>query len=221
MPTPERERRVPKSSGNRPTDDELLDAVVTVFDRLGYRDATMAELASTANVTKPTLYAHFGDKEALYLRSFQREAGLLTEALFTVYAASESGAVRDEIRNDILALFRFALTRPSGFRLIFTDGPRPESANRAYGELVASVNDRVAAMIRRRMLASGGRPAARQVDAMAALLVGVAIGGSRTAQVSDLDTDILGEMTVALAADGILHLDRSLLSDGGMPSVDT
>lgn len=213
MPTPENGPRVPKSPGNRPTDDDLLDAVVTVFDRLGYRDATMAELADTANVTKPTLYAHFGDKEALYLRAFEREAGLLTDALFTVYRNAESLSVRDEIRSDILALFGFAVARPAGFRLIFTDGPRPESARRAYDRLVASVNERVSAMIRRRLIAGGSRPYGREADAMATLLVGLAIGGSRTALTSDLDTEILGEMTAALAADGILHLDADLLTE--------
>lgn len=215
MSRPERGRRAPKSSGHRPTDDELLDAVVGVFDRLGYRDATVAELAEAARVTKPTLYAHFGDKEALYLRAFQREVGLLTDALFSTYTASGSLSVRDEIRYDILALFRFARTRPAGFRLIFAHSPRPDAANRVYDDLVVSVNERVSEMIHRRLAEGGHPPVAPQVDAMAQLLVGLAIGGARTALRSGLDTEILGELTVGLAADGILHLDRGLLTDNG------
>ncbi|WP_205623127.1 TetR/AcrR family transcriptional regulator [Sciscionella marina] len=54
----------PESQGGpaRPVHERLLDAACEVFAERGYRGASVDELASRAGSTKPTLYAHFGDK---------------------------------------------------------------------------------------------------------------------------------------------------------------
>ncbi|MGL5860132.1 MAG: TetR/AcrR family transcriptional regulator, partial [Phycicoccus sp.] len=45
----------------------LLEAAETVFVRDGYRGASVDEVAALAGVSKQTLYAHFGSKEALFV----------------------------------------------------------------------------------------------------------------------------------------------------------
>ncbi|MGL4176714.1 MAG: TetR/AcrR family transcriptional regulator, partial [Dermatophilaceae bacterium] len=45
----------------------LLEAAETVFVRDGYRGASVDEVAALAEVSKQTLYAHFGSKEALFV----------------------------------------------------------------------------------------------------------------------------------------------------------
>lgn len=44
----------------------ILDAAARGFGRHGFAGLSMDELAADAGVTKPTIYAHFGKKEALF-----------------------------------------------------------------------------------------------------------------------------------------------------------
>jgi AcrR family transcriptional regulator len=56
--------------------DEALAAALRVFWRHGYEGASMAELTEAMGITKPSLYACFGNKEALFraaLDLYERE----------------------------------------------------------------------------------------------------------------------------------------------------
>jgi AcrR family transcriptional regulator len=56
--------------------DEALAAALMVFWRNGYEAASMAELTSAMGITKPSLYAAFGNKEALFHKAldlYERE----------------------------------------------------------------------------------------------------------------------------------------------------
>lgn len=68
--------------GSRPSSRRkhaaILDAAEQVFLRDGYLGANMDELTSLAGVSKQTVYAHFGSKEALFVElvtSMTRGAG--------------------------------------------------------------------------------------------------------------------------------------------------
>ncbi|MGV6826150.1 MAG: TetR/AcrR family transcriptional regulator [bacterium] len=52
--------------------DQALDAALAVFWRSGYQGASLAELTESMGLTKPSLYAAFGNKEQLYLAALQR-----------------------------------------------------------------------------------------------------------------------------------------------------
>jgi AcrR family transcriptional regulator len=52
--------------------ETALDRATEVFWRHGYQGASLAELTAATGLSKPSLYAAFGDKEALYLRCLQR-----------------------------------------------------------------------------------------------------------------------------------------------------
>ena len=52
--------------------DTALEQATQVFWRLGFQGASMAELTAATGLSKPSLYAAFGDKEALYLRCLNR-----------------------------------------------------------------------------------------------------------------------------------------------------
>lgn len=54
--------------------EEALDRATEVFWRLGFQGASLSELTAATGLSKPSLYAAFGDKEALYLRCLQRYA---------------------------------------------------------------------------------------------------------------------------------------------------
>lgn len=46
--------------------DTILDDAITVFGRLGFRKASMNEVASAAGISKPGLYLYYAGKEELF-----------------------------------------------------------------------------------------------------------------------------------------------------------
>ena len=52
--------------------DLALDRALELFWRNGYEGASINEIAQAMGVSKPSLYAAFGDKESLYLRALAR-----------------------------------------------------------------------------------------------------------------------------------------------------
>lgn len=56
--------------------DTALDRALEVFWRYGFQGASLAELTAAMGLSKPSLYAAFGDKEALYLKALERYAAL-------------------------------------------------------------------------------------------------------------------------------------------------
>jgi AcrR family transcriptional regulator len=56
--------------------DEALAAALQIFWQQGYEGASMAELTAAMGITKPSLYAAFGNKEALFRKAldlYERE----------------------------------------------------------------------------------------------------------------------------------------------------
>lgn len=61
--------------------DEVLDKARAVFWNLGYSATTLDDLAAATGLNRPSLYAAFGDKHALYLAALQRSRAEATAAL--------------------------------------------------------------------------------------------------------------------------------------------
>ena len=54
--------------------DEALDRALEIFWRKGYEGASLAELTEAMGINRPSLYAAFGNKEALFRRALDRYA---------------------------------------------------------------------------------------------------------------------------------------------------
>jgi AcrR family transcriptional regulator len=52
--------------------DQALDRAMLVFWRLGYDRASMAALTEAMDISRPSLYAAFGNKEELFKRALER-----------------------------------------------------------------------------------------------------------------------------------------------------
>jgi AcrR family transcriptional regulator len=65
---------VPKGRPREFDVDKALDRALKVFWRKGYEGASLAELTRAMGVNRPSLYAAFGSKEALFRRALDRYA---------------------------------------------------------------------------------------------------------------------------------------------------
>jgi AcrR family transcriptional regulator len=54
---------------------QALDRALRVFWRKGYEGASLAELTKAMGINRPSLYAAYGDKEALFREALDRYAG--------------------------------------------------------------------------------------------------------------------------------------------------
>src|SRR3954463_942914 len=73
----ETSRRVNKPRRGRPRSfdtDRALDRALTVFWRKGYAGASLPDLTRAMGINRPSLYAAFGNKEALFRKAIDRYA---------------------------------------------------------------------------------------------------------------------------------------------------
>lgn len=205
----DRSSRPRRSPAARPTDDALLDAACAVFAERGFTGATMAAIAAAADSTKPTLYAHFGDKAALYRAVFARETAALRDWVLAAYASADDLPLARQVRGYVMALFDYAAARPDSFRLLFdlnsTDemGPLRQS-------LVDTIAGRVAGQVRRHLRALGRQPG-RSADLLAEMMVGLVGGAARYVQrTGDVDPAAAGRLAVHLIMAAAGNLDTTV-----------
>lgn len=65
--------------------DTALDRALEVFWRHGFQAASLADLTAAMGLSKPSLYAVFGDKESLYLKALERYVALQVEQHVAIF----------------------------------------------------------------------------------------------------------------------------------------
>lgn len=88
----------------------VLDQALEVFWRHGFQGASLAELTAAMGLSKPSLYAAFGDKEALYLKALARYADVQIARHAQVLDAEKDGRMAVE---NFLRSMAIMLTDPS------------------------------------------------------------------------------------------------------------
>jgi AcrR family transcriptional regulator len=213
-------RRTGRSPAARPTDGRLLDAARDVFAERGFQRATMEAIAARADSTKPTLYAHFGDKDALYRATIAREAESLRAWVTTAYESATALAVEQQVHVYVMALFNYATAHPAGFRMLFDTHVTGDAALIRAG-LVETITRRVAEQIRRYLARHDRRPGA-SADLLAAMMVGtVGKAAEQTLHDQQLDPLTAGELATRFILAALRGLDPAVLDavDGGGPTL--
>src|SRR5215467_10729184 len=81
----------------REFDIELaLDRAMELFWRKGYEGTSLSDLTDTLGITRPSLYAAFGNKEALFRRALERyETNIVTYRQKALNATSAHDVARE------------------------------------------------------------------------------------------------------------------------------
>lgn len=124
----------PKDLGKRAA---ILDAAKRMFTAHGFEGVSMDQIAAEANVSKLTVYSHFGDKETLFSEAIKAKC---EEQLDTgLFAVDPKSSLREQLQGigrafvalinseEALAIHRVVTTQPPPAKLgrLFWDaGPR-------------------------------------------------------------------------------------------------
>ena len=120
--------------------EQLVDVGRKLFAEKGFEGASVEEIASRAQVSKPVVYEHFGGKEGLYAVVVDREISILLEAI--IAALSEPSHPRVLTERAALALLNYIESSPDGFRILVRDSPVGGSRS-SFASLMSDVAGQV------------------------------------------------------------------------------
>jgi AcrR family transcriptional regulator len=150
-------------------EQQILDVAGGVFARAGYHSASMDEIADSAGVSKPMLYAYFDSKEGLYLAYIRRAGGELLDRLVSARSRDASPGAR--LRARITEFLSFVQEHGDGWKVLFDE----VGSSRPVADNVAALREQIADAVRA-MVESGsgwaGGYAPPASDAIAHALVG-------------------------------------------------
>ena len=153
--TPGRRRR---SEGKRAA---ILDAAEALFITEGYERTSVDAIAARAQVSKRTVYDHFGDKETLFLRALERRNDAVVNTIRT--AIEEELAPARDVRDALTAFGHRIVDRAfaSSDYLAFR---RLDSQQRSILPLPEAVRDRPERMLEKRFAELAAEGAIRAPD---------------------------------------------------------
>jgi AcrR family transcriptional regulator len=156
---------------------EALDRALDVFWQKGYEGASLVDLTSAIGVSPPSLYAAFGNKEALFRAALDRYDDLLAPFFTAVLAAPTARAVAETMLYG-LADGQAGAGRPQGCLLVQGALSCSSEAEPIRQELIArravtrtALRDRFAAA-----QAQGDLPPDADPDALARFLAAIGQG---------------------------------------------
>jgi AcrR family transcriptional regulator len=131
---------------------ELLDAATAAIREIG-AEATMAELAAAAGITKPILYSHFGDKAGLGSALAERVVVQLNESLL---AGLTSGAsARERMRATVGAFVDFVQREPELYAFLVRGAVSPDAGFGDAG-LISEIGNQITVVLSTALRAAGG-----------------------------------------------------------------
>lgn len=157
--------------------DQALAAALRIFWQHGYEGASMAELTAAMGITKPSLYAAFGNKEALFRKAldlYEREKlAYVGEAL----QAPTARGVAERLLRGALAM-QSSTCDPKGCLGIISSLACSTEAESIKAEVIARRASSEAALIARfeRAKAEGDIPDGMEPAALARYLLAVMQG---------------------------------------------
>jgi AcrR family transcriptional regulator len=120
--------------------EQLLDVGRRLFAEKGFEGTSVEEIASTAQVSKPVVYEHFGGKEGLYAVVVDREIRTLLDGITASLGTEDHPRVL--LENAALALLGYIESSSDGFRILVRDSPVAQSTG-TFASLISDVASQV------------------------------------------------------------------------------
>jgi AcrR family transcriptional regulator len=120
--------------------EQLLDVGRKLFAEKGFEGTSVEEIASTAQVSKPVVYEHFGGKEGLYAVVVDREIRTLLDGITASLGTEDHPRVL--LENAALALLGYIESSSDGFRILVRDSPVAQSTG-TFASLISDVASQV------------------------------------------------------------------------------
>lgn len=149
MGIPERKEREKEQRRNA-----IIDAAEKVFFKNGFGNATMDDVAETAELSKGTLYLYFISKEDLHYAICLRALDILAEKLQTVYDEELSGA--ENAFETAKAYMQFVEDFPDYYNAIISfESSNLDSVNPDYHNHIMKPDSPLSAFVK--VIEKGGR----------------------------------------------------------------
>ncbi len=129
--------------------DQALDAATALFAAKGYEQTSLSDLTRAMGINRPSLYLHFGNKEALYLKALKRHTQLRVGQVADCLSGTDA---RTGVERFVRAVID-SITDPAGAGACFlTQAPlnAPEVTDKTRRELAGRRNF-IAMMLRARL----------------------------------------------------------------------
>jgi AcrR family transcriptional regulator len=161
-------KRVPRAVRER----QMLDAAVGIFARRGFHAASMDEIAETAGISKPMVYAYLGTKEDLFIACLHREATRLIEAV--VDAVEPSSRADEQLWSGLRAFFTFVGAHADGWTVLYRQSRGREPFAGELATIRGTMVEIVSGLLVRAVASAGGRGGAADLEPVTCALVGAA-----------------------------------------------
>lgn len=161
-------------SRRRGARDAVERAARELFVQNGYSGTSIDEIARRAGVSKPTIYAHFGDKAGLFTHILEAACTRLLKPI--VDTAADTRPVGEVLRDFAFAYTRTVLSPQvlALHRLFIGEAERfPELGQKYYASGPQAVHAELAAFLRRR--AASGEIRCADPDMMASQFAAVVL----------------------------------------------
>jgi TetR/AcrR family transcriptional repressor of mexJK operon len=139
----------------------ILDAAEALFITEGYERASVDAIAARAQVSKRTVYDHFGDKETLFLRALERVSDALVK---TIRAAIEEELLPGRDLREALTAFGHRIVDRTFASSDYLAYRRLASQQRSVLRLPEAVRDRPERMLEERFAELAAEGAIRAPD---------------------------------------------------------
>jgi AcrR family transcriptional regulator len=173
----------------------ISDAATELFQRHGFDQVSVSEIAEAADVARPTVFAHFPRKEDLFFDRYPELAGRLTRAI------RERPAGRSAVSalRDTLVAAAQAGQPPSGLRADMVPWWRTVAASRTLQARARELADQLATELAGAMAATG--------TVEPELAAALAVAAYRTVHLQAISCILSGEdaATVAARQPGRIH----------------
>jgi len=154
-------------------EEQTLEVARIMFAERGFAAVTMDEIAAEVGVTKPLLYAYFGNKEGLYLACMEPAAEALVETVAAAVEATDTPGAA--LRAGVHAFFIFVDADRSAWRVLFDETlPAGAEPARRAAEQRERLTELVAAAELERVPADRREAARVEIEALAAAMLGAA-----------------------------------------------